>query len=112
MKALQVRRDPAGAEVIVLAEIQNLANHVARRRARRAPRRARAIAQAGIAVLDVALLPFVKDLREIPNRRHTRATFPSSAASRNTRSRQAVSRTCSALVITAPLEAQPPKEES
>jgi hypothetical protein len=50
-------------------------------------------------------------LRDIPNRRHTRATFPSSAACRNTLSGQAVNRTCSAFVIAAPLEAHKPKEE-
>ncbi len=35
------------------------------------------------------------------NRRQIRATFPSSAACRKTRSRQAVNRTCSAFVIAA-----------
>jgi hypothetical protein len=44
--------------------------------------------------------------------RVTLATFPSSAARRNTRSRQAVNRTCSAFVIAAPLQAQQPTEES
>jgi hypothetical protein len=66
MKAQHVRRDPAGAEVIVLAEIHDLADHIARRRAGRAPRRSRAIAQAGVAVLGLTPLPFVERLARNP----------------------------------------------
>jgi hypothetical protein len=66
MKALQVRRDPAGAEMIVLAEVEDLADHVAGRRAGRAPWRSGAIAQAAIAVLGVPPLPFVEGLAGNP----------------------------------------------
>jgi hypothetical protein len=66
VKAQQIRRDPAGAEVVVLAEIQDLADHLARRRAGRAPWRSRAIAQARVAVLGLPPLPFVERLARNP----------------------------------------------
>ena len=52
--------------MIVLAEVEDLAHHVACRRAGRARGRSRAITQAGIAVLGVTPLPFVEGLTGKP----------------------------------------------
>jgi hypothetical protein len=66
MEPVPVRRDPASAEVIVLAQIENFADDVARCGSRRMLRRPRAIAQAGIPVLDVTPLPLVEGLPRNP----------------------------------------------
>ena len=60
MEPEQIRCDPARSEVIVLAEIENLADYVAGCRSRRPPRRPRPIAQPGVAVLRTPPLPFVE----------------------------------------------------
>jgi hypothetical protein len=60
MKPVQVRRNPASAEVIVLTQIENFADDLLRGGPRRSPRRPRSVAQAGIPVLGVASLPFVE----------------------------------------------------
>jgi hypothetical protein len=44
MEPAQVRRNPGWSEVIVLAQIEDLADHLASRRARRSLRRPRSIA--------------------------------------------------------------------
>ena len=62
MEPVQIRRDPARSEVIVLAQVEDLADHLARRRSRRSLRRPRPIAQAGVAVLGVSPLPLVERL--------------------------------------------------
>src|SRR6185436_2158003 len=58
----EVGRDSARAEVIVLAQVEDLADHIARRRAWRPVRRSRAIPQAGVAMLGVSPLPLVERL--------------------------------------------------
>jgi hypothetical protein len=60
MKSLQVGRDPAGSEVIVLPEIDDLADDVVGRRSRHATRRPRAVAQPGVPVLAEPPSPFVE----------------------------------------------------
>ena len=104
MKSLQVGRDPAGSEVIVLAEIDDLADDVVlpSRGTRRgvrgrshnpaspcSPNRRRHLSN---------------DLREMPNRRHVRATLPVAAACCNIFDRQVVTRSCSVFVIASPLQ--------
>ena len=60
MEPVQIRGDPAGSEVIVLAQVEDLADHLASRRSRRSLRRPRPIAQAGVTVLGVSPLPLVE----------------------------------------------------
>jgi len=60
MEPMQIRRDPAWSEVIVLAQVENLADHLACRRSRRSLRGPRPIAQARVTVLRVPLLPLVE----------------------------------------------------
>ena len=62
MESVQVRGDPGRPEVIVLAQIEDLADHLARRGSRRSVRRPRAIAQPGITVFRVSPLPLVERL--------------------------------------------------
>jgi hypothetical protein len=62
MEAMQVRRDSAWSEVIVLAQIENLADHLPRRGSRRSLRRPWPIAQPGVTVLGVSPLPLVERL--------------------------------------------------
>lgn len=66
MEAVQVRRDLARPEVIVLPQVENLADDLTRGRSRRPQRRARTVAQAGAAVLGVTPLPFVEGLARNP----------------------------------------------
>ena len=60
MESVQVRCDPGRPEVIVLAQIEDLADHLARRGSRRSLRRPRPIAQPGVTVLRVSPLPLVE----------------------------------------------------
>src|SRR4030095_14151564 len=62
MESVQVRGDPGRPEVIVLAQIEDLADHLARRGSRRSLWRPRPIAQSGITVLDVSPLPLIERL--------------------------------------------------
>src|SRR5262245_20339713 len=62
VEPVQIRRDPPCSEVIVLAQVEDLADDLARGRSRRPLRCPRPIAQAGVSVLGVASLPFVKRL--------------------------------------------------
>jgi hypothetical protein len=66
MESVQIRRDPAWSEVIVLAQVENLADHLACRRSRRSLWPPRPIAQAGVTVLGVSPLPFVERLPRSP----------------------------------------------
>jgi hypothetical protein len=60
VEPLQVRRDPAGAEVIVLPQVQDLADHIGGGGPVRMMWRPRPIAQAGVAMLRVPPLPLVE----------------------------------------------------
>ena len=60
MKPLQIRGDPAGSEVIVLAQVEDLADDLARRGSRRTLRRPGPIAQAGVTMLGMSPLPLVE----------------------------------------------------
>jgi hypothetical protein len=60
MESLQVRGDPGRPEVIMLAQMEDLADHLARRGSRRSLWRPRPIAQSGVTVLDVSTLPLVE----------------------------------------------------
>src|SRR5262249_32455983 len=60
VEAMQIRRDPACAEVIVLAQIENFTDDLPRRCARRPLRCPRAITEAGVSVFDVTPLPLVE----------------------------------------------------
>jgi hypothetical protein len=62
VEPLQVGRDPARPEVVVLAQVEDLADHLPRRRSRRPLRRPRAVAQASLTVVGVTPLPFVERL--------------------------------------------------
>jgi hypothetical protein len=62
VEAMQVHRDPAGSEVIVLAQVEDLADHLTSGRSWRSLRRPRPIAQAGVSVLGMATLPLVERL--------------------------------------------------
>src|SRR4029079_88562 len=62
VEAKQVRGDAACAEVVVLPQVADLADHLTRRRARRAMRRPRTIAQADIPVLSAATFLFIERL--------------------------------------------------
>ena len=66
MEPIQVRRDPAGAEVIVLAQIEDFADDVARGGPRRTPRYPCPIAQACVAVLGAPPFPLVERLARNP----------------------------------------------
>lgn len=66
VESTQVGRDPASSEVIVLAQIQDLADHLASGRARRMLRRPRTIAQASVTVLGVSLPPLVRRFAKHP----------------------------------------------
>src|SRR5689334_10858267 len=66
VKAFQVVGDHARAEVIVLPQIQNLADHLPRGGAGRSVRRARPIVQAGRATRVKAPFPLVKGLSGDP----------------------------------------------
>src|SRR5687768_12839133 len=59
MESPQVIRDPAGAEVILLAQIQDLADHCGWRRHRTAVRHSRPIAQPRVPEAPKAPLPLV-----------------------------------------------------
>jgi hypothetical protein len=65
-EARQVRCDAACSEVVVLPQIEDLADHLTRRRARRALRRPRTIAQADVPVLGAPPFPFVERLARNP----------------------------------------------
>jgi hypothetical protein len=60
MEPMQVRRDPAGAEVIVLAQIEDFADDVTRCGPRRTPRCPRPIAPPAVPVLGAPPFPFVE----------------------------------------------------
>jgi hypothetical protein len=60
VEPMQVRRDPAGAEVIVLPQVQDRAHHVGGGGSGRMMRRPRPITHAGVAVLRVPPLPLVE----------------------------------------------------
>src|SRR5690606_13494926 len=62
VEPLQVRRDAAWPEVIVLAQIQDLADDLPRGGARRPMRRPWAVAESRVAVLGVPSLPLVEGL--------------------------------------------------
>jgi hypothetical protein len=66
VEARQVRRDATCAEVVVLPQVEDLVDHLSRRRARRAMRRPRTIAQADVPVLDAPPFPFVERLARNP----------------------------------------------
>jgi hypothetical protein len=66
MEPKQISRDPGWPEVIVLAQIEDLADHIRRGRSRRPLRRPGAIAQARVAVLGVAPLPLVERFSRNP----------------------------------------------
>jgi hypothetical protein len=66
MEASQVCGDAACPEVVVLPQVKDLADDLTRRRARRATRRPRAIAEAGVPVLYAAPSPFVERLARNP----------------------------------------------
>jgi hypothetical protein len=59
MEPVQVGRDPACAEVIVLAEVENLADDLSRGGSRRPLQYTVPITQSGVSVFDVTSLPFV-----------------------------------------------------
>ena len=60
VEARQVRGDATCSEVVVLPQIEDLADDLTRRRARRAMRRPRTIAQADVPVLGAPPFPFVE----------------------------------------------------
>jgi len=60
MESVQVRCDPGRPEVIMLAQIEDFTDHLARGGSRRSMRRPRPIAQPGVTVIGVSLLPLVE----------------------------------------------------
>src|SRR5687768_7548922 len=62
MEPEQIRGNPRRAEMIMLAQVKNLAHHVARRRSGRSLRRSGSIAQASVPVCRAALFPLVERL--------------------------------------------------
>ena len=62
MEPFEVGGDPTGSEVVVLTQVEDLADHLAWRGSRRSLRRPRPIAQAGVTVLGVTPLPLVERL--------------------------------------------------
>src|ERR1043165_8625689 len=66
VKPLQVSRDAASPEVIVLTQVEDLADHLPRGGSRRPLRRPRPIAQAGVSVLDATALPLVERFARNP----------------------------------------------
>jgi hypothetical protein len=73
---MQVCRDAAGSEMIVLAQVENLADDLARRGAGRMPRRSRPVAEAGVPVLGVPFPPFVERFAVSSSRLHLEAHQP------------------------------------
>ena len=112
MEPPQIVGDPAGAEVILLAQIQDLADDLRRRGARRPVRRRGAIAQPRLAVGPVPLLPLVvglaRDAEVAAGLRHGPVL---AAACCRIFDRQVTSLTCSAFVIASPLRARLRREK-
>jgi hypothetical protein len=106
MKALQVVRNLARTEVVVLPEVQQLADDLRRGGARRPVRRPGAVAQACLAVIGEPPFPLVKrlpgDAEVSAGPRHMPSAF---FRLRNTLNRHVVNRTWSAFVIASPLQA-------
>jgi hypothetical protein len=66
VKALQVGSDPVRPEVIVLPQIQDLADYRRRYRSGRVARRSRPISQTGFTMLVKALLPAIESCTRDP----------------------------------------------
>jgi hypothetical protein len=62
MEPVQIGRDAARTEVILLAQKEDLADYFARRRPWHSPRRPWPVAEAGVTVLCVPPFPFVERL--------------------------------------------------
>jgi hypothetical protein len=75
VKPFQIIGNLAGAEVVVLPQVENLADHIRRGRVRTAMGPLRSIAQAGVSVLSEAF-PFVERLPTKATRRPDAASLP------------------------------------